>query len=447
MDPDHQARRPDGAQHSGPPRTLSPERCPREATRPRTTWVAGLRPGPANCTGVGCDAQPQPRNMACTVLLVNPWWGLAGPSIGLRQIAVEGKRRGHDLHLLVPAQDAQLLGQIGGTLHVARQLSVTPRSSNPFKLGRHLLAASRESAEIAALARRVGAQLVCINSENMLLQPWAARLARAASVVIVRGLRFAELGAVGRGYFAVQRGARATYIAVSHTVRRALLELGVDSERVVTIYNGVDLEQFAPGPADPELRRELDIVPDHAVVGTICHLVPRKGAHHLIEIMGHLVQRTPAVTCLLVGTDRGERPEYLRQLQERIDACNVRENVRLLGSREDIPALLRQLDILIHPSETESFGRTIAEAMATGLPVVGFRVGAVPELIDDRRTGYVVPAFQCADAAEVVAGLLADPRRRRDLGSRARAKAEREYDLRTSVDRIWTLLESLCSRR
>lgn len=318
--------------------------------------------------------------MIRTILFVNPWQGVIGPNVGMGQLAREALSRGHAVHIVLRECDeaAEALLHSGAQLHVMQGLELTPRSVRLLSLGKHLLRTWAASRRVAALARRIAADVICINSENMLLMPRAGRLAERRVMVVVRGIRFMELGLAGRAYFGLQKRWVDRYLAVSNSVRDGLLGMGVADGRISVVCNGVDTQVFAPGPPDAAKAGQLGIPPGHSVVAAVSHLVARKGMHHLIEALGHVMRGRPQTTCLIVGgvLDEESRP-YADALKKRAAELGIADRVRFLGSRNDVADIFRLGDVVVHPSETESFGRTIAEAMACGKPVVGFRVGAV----------------------------------------------------------------------
>ncbi len=386
---------------------------------------------------------------AKTILFVSPWQGTIGPNVGLRQLVLGALRRGHRVHVAAPGRDQTLeeLEASGAVCHLMAKLELLPRHRCPLILCRHLLRAWLVMSCLGKLARRVGADVIYVNGENMLLAPRSGRRCGCPAVVAVRGLRFVEIGRVGRWYFRLQRRWVHTYVAVSHSVGWALQDIGVPSPQVRVVYNGVDVERYRPGSGDPRLASDLGIRPDQRVIGAVMYLDPRKGAHHLVEAFGEVAREAPDVVCLIVGAVTRHDQAYARGLRQAADAMGVGDRVIFAGGRQDVPDLLRLMDLVVHPSETESFGRVIAEAMACEKAVVGFDVPAVNELVEDGRTGRLVPPFDHRALSRAIVELLDDPPGRRQMGRAGRAKAAAEYDLRKTIAQTLDIMEGAAEPR
>jgi glycosyltransferase involved in cell wall biosynthesis len=341
---------------------------------------------------------------------------------------------------------AECLRNQGVETHVIPGLEPVPRAAGILakirQLPRNLVALHTAS----TLCHSVAADAICINAENMPLMPRIGPLNGRRTVVLVRGVRFAELGLLARMFFAVQRTAVWRYVAVSRTVGDLLVGIGIPQRQVEVIYNGVDVDLFQPGPRRPSLREALGIPADAPVFGDVSVVSPRKGAHHLVEVLHRVRQTVPQAYCLIVGgANVFGGAAYCRRVRRCARELGVSDGLVLTGERQDVPDILRSMDVLVHPSETEAFGRVLAEAMATGLPAVGFDVGAVGELIDHGRTGNVVKPFDESAMADAVVRLLNDASLRQQLGQAGREKVLRNYDLRHTISDRVDLLEEACA--
>ena len=210
--------------------------------------------------------------------------------------------------------------------------------------------------------------------------------------------------------------------AISEYVRRhARRDLNLPDERVVTIYNGVDVTRFGPTPSSR---------PDGGVftILTIAHLIPEKGVHFLVRAFARLNSESARLVVVGDGQDR----EKLHALSVEL---GISQRVEFCGLRDDAEQLLSDADIFVHPAVWgEGFGLTIAEAMASGRPVVASRVGAIPELIEDGVSGLLVPPGNIEALCAAIERLIEDPELRRQLATRARKRVEERFSLDRCVE-------------
>jgi glycosyltransferase involved in cell wall biosynthesis len=104
------------------------------------------------------------------------------------------------------------------------------------------------------------------------------------------------------------------------------------------------------------------------------------------------------------------------------------------------------MDVLVHPSETENCPRAVLEAQAVGLPVVGFRVGGMPEVVEDGRSGILTPPFETKKMAEAIVSLLKDTDRREAMARAARRHVETRYELQQNLARLTDLMQHLAGQ-
>ena len=122
------------------------------------------------------------------------------------------------------------------------------------------------------------------------------------------------------------------------------------------------------------------------------------------------------------------------ELETCIETLRVRDRVRLLGDRRDVPDILAALDVFVLPSIAEGISNTILEAMASGLPVVATRVGGNPELVEDGITGSLVPAADTAALATAIGVYLESGHVREVHGKNSRQRAVDRFSLRRMCD-------------
>lgn len=219
----------------------------------------------------------------------------------------------------------------------------------------------------------------------------------------------------------------------SELTRRGLIERdGLEPGRVAAFPIGIDVEQFKPGRPDGDLRRELKLPPEHRLVGLISYLRSYKGHEYFIEAAARVLSRAKDVTFLIVG----EGPEEGR-LRARVASLGLSSNVRMLGFRDDLLNVFRSLDLFVIPSvEGDTIPQVLMQALAMGLPVVSTTVGSIPDVVQDGKTGFVVPPRNADALADRILALLENSTQRAEMGRRGRALVEQEYSLARMLDRL-----------
>ncbi len=178
-------------------------------------------------------------------------------------------------------------------------------------------------------------------------------------------------------------------IAVSEAVEKTVIDSDlVGKEKIVTIYNGIDIEKFSTAPVG-RLQQEISADSHTKLIGIIGQVSPLKGQDVLIKCLPHILQSRSDVRCVIIGGDF-RNGTYIDELKELAQALGIGEKVYFLGQRNDIPELFKDIDVFVLASQTESFGLVIVEAMAAGIPVVATRCGGADELIEDGITGVLV---------------------------------------------------------
>ena len=210
---------------------------------------------------------------------------------------------------------------------------------------------------------------------------------------------------------------RTRMIAVSEAVARNFGGRFADlmKSRRSVILNAIDLDKFQRDQSTGHaIRKELGLDKDDLVFGIIGQLTPRKGQLELIKAFARA--GVPRSTLLIVGAAIFNRDrEYALRLEQAAASCGVSERVRMLGSRDDIGAVMQSLDLLIMNSTAEPFGLVIVEAMACGTPVLAASVDGIPEIIAHDKNGWLVPSRDEPALAAAIVQLSRDSDLRRRL--------------------------------
>jgi len=273
---------------------------------------------------------------------------------------------------------------------------------------------------------------------------WAVALGRAARVPVIVAHEHSWSFTGGRLRGIVDRRLIAAgsdaVIACSQEDRRRMIEhQRIAPAAVRFVPNGIDGRSPTPGR---DVRSELGIASTAAVVGSVGALRVEKRFDVLLRAAAVLVTRCPGLRVVIVG-EGSERP----RLEALAAELGLGDTLLLLGARDDVPDILQALDVAVTASDFEGSPLSVMEYMEAGLPVVATAVGGLPQMIHDGVHGVLVPRRDPGALADAIAGLLADPGRRRELGDAGRARRRAEYDLGVMVTRIERLYEELHAAR
>lgn len=196
---------------------------------------------------------------------------------------------------------------------------------------------------------------------------------------------------------------RASFYAISHeAVDRWCDFASIDQQRVRLIYNSIHPSYFEARPDREGVSRELNLSPHSRLLLFVGRLMRRKGLDTCIEAVKPLLAEDGA-SLVVVGLSNakadhqfGEKLGFVERLKEWLASDALDQHVRWLGWREDVPRLMASANVLIHPARHEGFGLVLAEALATGLPVVASSVGGIPEVVVGTDSMLVPPGDAAA---------------------------------------------------
>jgi glycosyltransferase involved in cell wall biosynthesis len=239
---------------------------------------------------------------------------------------------------------------------------------------------------------------------------------------------------------AVNAGSRWLYgrsaqhvVTTGEALRRTLItELGLSPERVTSIPTGIDTNRFAPGDK-ATVRQALSLDPDCPYLGIVATLRSWKGHAYLLEAFAKL--SAPGWKLLIIG----EGPQS-ENIQTKIAALNLQDNVLLVGQKTDPETWMRALDIFCLPSyANEGVPQSIMQAMLTGLPIITTPVGAILEAVSDGETALVVEPRNANALAAAIRQLIEDEPLARRIGCAARERALARFSLEHMLNRMETL--------
>ncbi|MBI3406098.1 MAG: glycosyltransferase [Acidobacteria bacterium] len=204
-----------------------------------------------------------------------------------------------------------------------------------------------------------------------------------------------------------------------------------ESKKLTVIPNSLDLDTFRADRPASDVRKELSFSAETPLVGILAALRPEKDHVTFLRAAGILAKDFPQAHFLLIG----DGTERLR-LETLTSQMGIAERVHFLGGRNDISNLLPAMDVLALSSVTESFPNAILEGMAAALPVVATNFGGTPELVEEGKTGFLVPVGDSVAMAARIAELLREPSMGRSMGAAGRARVEREFTPQKMKERL-----------
>ena len=224
--------------------------------------------------------------------------------------------------------------------------------------------------------------------------------------------------------------------AISNYLKQATIEhLGFD--RIEVIPNFVFPEEYKP-KIDCDLREALS--PDGLpVMVHVSNFRPVKRPVDCVEILARVLRKTKA-RLVMVG-DGSERTNCVH----RAKCLGVSEYCTFVGKQPNIVDYLCASDVLLLPSEQESFGLAALEAMAVQVPVIASRVGGIPEVVDDGENGFLSPVGDIDKMADDTVRLLSDPKLRREFGKHARQSATERYGTQKIIPKYIAFYEKILS--
>ena len=222
-------------------------------------------------------------------------------------------------------------------------------------------------------------------------------------------------------------------VILESDVLKTIQEAAGVPNRLVRINAGIDLARYNPATVQPFRLFE------GPVVGRVSRLVEEKDPETFVRAAALVQARHPHTNFVIAGD--GPLRAQLEALAQRLGA-----RITFLGNCTNVPAVLAAFDIFAYPTLGDSFGFVNAEAMAMGKPVISTRVGAVPELVRDGETGFLIEPQDAWGLAQCICYLLNEPEIGRRMGSQGRQLIETKFDLKQEVTAMADLYHELYHR-
>lgn len=224
-------------------------------------------------------------------------------------------------------------------------------------------------------------------------------------------------------------------IVISQVVKEKFYWVKKENKLIV-IYNGIDLDEFRLNIDGGYVRKELKISNEEIVVGVVGQLIPWKGHKYFLEAAKTIKEKISNVKFFIVGDEVPKGSGYRKELEEFALQKGLIDNVIFTGFRADIPKIMNTIDIFVLPSIREPFGRVLIEAMAMAKPVIATNAGGVPEIVVDNETGILVPPEEPKAIANAIVFLIENRARAKEMGKAGRERVEKLFTIQKSVGNI-----------
>jgi N-acetyl-alpha-D-glucosaminyl L-malate synthase BshA len=348
-----------------------------------------------------------------------------GSGVVATELGIELAAQGHEIHFISYSQPFRLNGRDGGLFY-----HEVPVSSYPlFEFPPYDLALASRMAEVAEFYELdlLHVHYAIPHSVSALLarQMLAAKGRRLPFVTTLHGTDITLVG-LDRSYlpitrYAIQESDGVTSIS-SYLKAKTLEDFGI-TRPIEVIPNFVNCDVYHPIRDEAEraeARRRL-AKPDEAILMHLSNFRPVKRVVDVVKVFARVVREVPAQLVLVGdGPDRSAAEWLAHDL-------HIQDKVHFMGKQERVNELLPLADLMLMPSELESFGLAALEAMACKVPAIATDVGGVPELIDDGETGLLYPVGDVDAMAAGAVTLLSDRARLETMREAARKTAQKRF--------------------
>lgn len=283
--------------------------------------------------------------------------------------------------------------------------------------------------KIAVIARRGKYNIIHAHSAHALaLALWCKLFYRNVRVVGTRRVDF-DLRKNPFSRFKYKTDWVEKIICASHWIEEVMIANGISPAKLLTIQSGVDLHKFDNVVPLKDFRKIYKIPEDNIVVGTIAALVGHKDYPNLMKAAKYVIEKNNQVTFVAVGAGHAEAD--IKSLHQKLALGN---NFIFTGQQSNVGAYLKNFDIFVLASKKEGLGGALFEAQVAGLPVIGTQAGGIPEVIEQGKTGLLVPARDHQKLGEAILELINDVELRQKL-ARNTHFAVKNFDIHITVNK------------
>jgi len=229
------------------------------------------------------------------------------------------------------------------------------------------------------------------------------------------------------------------FIFNSHNMKKELgsyLKKYYGKTKQYVIHNGIDTEKFCPEKKSGDKKTKIGIIGNFQKI---------KGHEDFLIMAKVLLQDSDNMIFSIAGTDI-EKHGREKELKKMANELSIKRNVIFEGYIENISEYIKSLDILVSTSHSEPFGRTLIEGMACGIPVVSTNVGGIPEIVQNEKTGILVPPKSPKIMADAICALVANKEKLIEMGVRGRKRVMAKFSNKNHVKKVFEVYKNALSK-
>lgn len=215
-------------------------------------------------------------------------------------------------------------------------------------------------------------------------------------------------------------------------------KLHLPLEKFEVIPNSIDISEFEFELDKDAKKKELDINMENLNIVCVSKLRQGKGHLYLMEAFENVFENNKNINLLIVG-DGKEKDNLLRQIEK----YESKNNIYFLGNRNDVKEILKISDIFVLPTLAEGMSNAIMEAMASGLPIITTDILENKELIENNKTGILIPVKNSATLSQAIEDLLYNKNKKETLGNNAKKETQKDFNINIATSKIIQLLKKL----
>jgi glycosyltransferase involved in cell wall biosynthesis len=219
---------------------------------------------------------------------------------------------------------------------------------------------------------------------------------------------------------------------------------GITNDNIVTIHNGIDPDEVLNKISEQNILQNLDLNERNEVIGVLGNIREWKGQEVAVRAMRKIADEFPDAVCLFIGDTTKEDIQYKEKLDTLIKELGLESNIVFTGYIKNVSDYLNILQIVLHTSiDPEPFGRVIIEAMSLSKPIIASNDGAIPEIIENEKSGLTFRPGDHEHLAQLVIKLLQNKQYAEDLGRCGYERLLNRFHIKVNVEKTQLLYDKI----